>query len=122
MATPDNVSTNPLLERLQELVQETDFDFVVELIDIYLNETPKQIQLITAALKAQDHSALTISAHTLKGSSLNLGAKHLGALCFELEELGRSDRPILSETATLEIEKEYDRILTMLNAFKSSSR
>jgi len=37
---------------------------------------------------------LTIAAHTLKGSSLNLGAKQLGAACFKLEELGRSGLPL----------------------------
>jgi HPt (histidine-containing phosphotransfer) domain-containing protein len=120
MAIADTSSTNPLLERLQELEHETDFEFVVELIDIYLNETPKQIQLITDALKAQDRPALIITSHTLKGSSLNLGAKHMGVLCSALEELGRSDQPIPGRAAAVEIEKEFEKTLVMLNTYKQS--
>jgi len=120
MTMADKSSTNPLLERLQELGRETDFEFVVELIDIYLNETPRHIQLIAAALKAQDPTALTITSHTLKESSLNLGAKHMGALCFTLEELGRSHQPIPEGTSTQEMEKEFEQILVMLNTYKQS--
>ena len=50
MPTADTASSNPLLTRLEELEQETDFEFVIELIDIYLMETPKQIQAIASAL------------------------------------------------------------------------
>ena len=80
MPATDNTSDNPLLTRLQELVQETDFEFVIELIDIYLSETPTQIQAMVKALDTQNHHMLTIAAHTLKGSSLNLGAKSSNCL------------------------------------------
>jgi HPt (histidine-containing phosphotransfer) domain-containing protein len=113
-------SDNPLLDRLQELVNETDFDFVVELIDIYLSETPKQIASIIAAIHAKNSAALTISAHTLKGSSLNLGARQLGALCLKLEELGRSGLPISPETNTNAIEDEFRKVTIELTDFKKS--
>jgi HPt (histidine-containing phosphotransfer) domain-containing protein len=115
-------SENPLLARLQDLVRETDFEFVLELIDIYLNETPKQIQTIMAAINEQNLSSLTIAAHTLKGSSLNLGAKQLGALCFKLEGLGRSGQPIPIGTNTKEIETEFELVKTMLLNFKQSKQ
>jgi HPt (histidine-containing phosphotransfer) domain-containing protein len=118
MPTTDNVSDNPLLTRLQELVQETDFEFVLELVDIYLNEAPTQIQTIAKALNSRDSSALSITAHTLKGSSLNLGAKQLGAACLKLEELGRSGKQIPEGTSTKEIETEFERIKAMLLSFK----
>jgi HPt (histidine-containing phosphotransfer) domain-containing protein len=118
MPTTDNTSGNPLLTRLQELVQETDFEFVIELIDIYLSETPTQIQAMVKALDTQNHHMLTIAAHTLKGSSLNLGAKQLGAACFRLEELGRSDKPILASINTKEIESEFEQVKAILLPFK----
>ena len=118
MPTTENTSDNPLLTRLQELVQETDFEFVIELVDIYLNETPTQIQTIVKALDTQNHHMLTIAAHTLKGSSLNLGAKQLGAACFRLEELGRSGKPILASINTKEIESEFEQVKAILLPFK----
>jgi histidine phosphotransfer protein HptB len=120
MPTTDTESSNPLFTRLQELKLETDSEFVNELIDIYLIETPKQIQAITAALTAQIFPALMIAAHTLKGSSLNLGAKQLGTLCLKLEELGRAGKSIPENTSTAEIEKEYENVKTMLLAYKQN--
>jgi len=122
MPTTENTSDNPLLTRLQELVQETDFEFVIELVDIYLNETPTQIQTIVKALDTQNHHMLTIAAHTLKGSSLNLGAKQLGAACFKLEELGRSGIPISASINTKEIEGEFEQVKAILLTFKQSKR
>jgi two-component system, sensor histidine kinase and response regulator len=118
MSIQENSSNDPLLNRLQELEWETDYEFVIELIDLYINETPKHIQLITSALHAQDYSALTIAAHTLKGSSLNLGAQHMGALCLKLEELGRSKSQISSEINTNEIEREFELIKLRFETFK----
>jgi HPt (histidine-containing phosphotransfer) domain-containing protein len=122
MPTPDNASINPLLVRLRELVQETDFEFVIELIDIYLSETPTQIQAMRKALDTQDHHMLTIAAHTLKGSSLNLGAKQLGAACFKLEDIGRSDTPISASINTKEIESEFEQAKEILLMFKQSKQ
>jgi HPt (histidine-containing phosphotransfer) domain-containing protein len=118
MTTTNIDSDNPLLIRLQDLVRETDFEFVLELIDIYLSETPKQIQTIMTAITGQNLTSLTIAAHTLKGSSLNLGAKQLGAFCFKLEGLGRSGQPIPVGTNTREIETEFELVKTMLLDFK----
>jgi HPt (histidine-containing phosphotransfer) domain-containing protein len=118
MPLTDITPSNPLLSRLQELVEETDFEFVIELIDIYLNEAPKQIQAIAAALTARACPALMIIAHTLKGSSLNLGARQLGALCLKLEELGRAGKSIPEGTGTAEIESEYENVKKTLLAFK----
>ncbi len=122
MPTTDTTPSNPLLTRLQELEQETDSEFVIELIDIYINETPKQIQAIASALTTQAFPALMIAAHTLKGSSLNLGAKELGALCLKLEEIGRAGKSIPEGSSVAEIENEYENVKTILLAFKQSKQ
>jgi HPt (histidine-containing phosphotransfer) domain-containing protein len=122
MPTADTAPSTPLLTRLQELEQETDFEFVIELIDIYINETPKQIQAIASALATHSFPSLTITAHTLKGSSLNLGAKQLGAQCLKLEEIGRIGKSIPDGTSIMEIENEYEKVKTMLLAFKQSKQ
>jgi two-component system, sensor histidine kinase and response regulator len=122
MVTAANSSDSSLHTRLQELVRETDFDFVVELIDIYLQETPIQIETMKKAVSSQDHHALNISAHTLKGSSLNLGAQQLGAACLKLEELGRSGNLIPADTNTREIEREFEQVKASLLVFKQNKQ
>ena len=120
MSTADSLPSNPLLTRLEELKRETDSEFVIELIDIYLAETPKQIQTIASSLTAQSFPSLMITAHTLKGSSLNLGAKQLGALCLKLEELGRAGKPIPGNTNAAEIEVEFENVKSMLITYKQN--
>jgi histidine phosphotransfer protein HptB len=110
--------SNPLLKRLRELEQETDFEFVLELIDIYLSEGPKQIQAISSAVESRNLQSLMVTAHTLKGSSLNLGATDLGALCLKLELIGREAQTIPSGTNTSEIEQEFERVKLQLQQFK----
>jgi histidine phosphotransfer protein HptB len=122
MPPTDAPPSNPLLDRLKELEQETDPEFVIELIDIYFNETPKQIQAIATALAAKNFPALMIAAHTLKGSSLNLGAKQLGTLCLKLEELGRAGKSIPKSTNMEEIENEYENVKAILLAFKYNNQ
>jgi HPt (histidine-containing phosphotransfer) domain-containing protein len=120
MPTADPLQSNPLYTRLEELTRETDSEFVIELIDIYLAETPKQIQTIASSLTTLSFPSLMITAHTLKGSSLNLGAKQLGALCLKLEELGRAGKTIPENTSAAEIEVEFENVKSMLLAFKQN--
>jgi HPt (histidine-containing phosphotransfer) domain-containing protein len=118
MPAIDAAPSDPLEARLHELEQETDYEFVIELIDIFLDETPKQIQAIGTALTAQSLPSLMIAAHTLKGSSLNLGAKHFGELCLKLEEIGRAGKSIPDGTGISELENEYEQVKAALVTYK----
>jgi HPt (histidine-containing phosphotransfer) domain-containing protein len=118
MPVIDAAPSDPLEARLHELEQETDYEFVIELIDIFLDETPKQIQAIGTALTAQSLPSLMIAAHTLKGSSLNLGAKHFGELCLKLEEIGRAGKSIPDGTGISELENEYEQVKAALVTYK----
>jgi histidine phosphotransfer protein HptB len=110
--------SDSILTRLQELEQETDHEFVIELIDIYLDESPKQIHAIGSALTTRSFPSLMITAHTLKGSSLNLGAKQFGQLCQKLEEIGRVGVSIPDGTSISALENEYENVKKTLAAFK----
>jgi HPt (histidine-containing phosphotransfer) domain-containing protein len=67
-----------------------DQAFVDELIDTYLEDAADQLAALDAALDAGDAAALTRPAHSMKSSSLGVGALELGQVCRELEELGRA--------------------------------
>ena len=78
---------------LAELLASTgdDPEFVRELLETYLAETPEQLAAISTAIDADDAAALVRPAHTLKSSSATLGAMQLSALGRELEMAGRSE-------------------------------
>ena len=67
-----------------------DQAFVDELVDTYFADAVDQLAALDGAVEAADATALTRPAHSLKSSSLNVGALELGRLGRELEELGRA--------------------------------
>ena len=64
-------------------------DLVVELIDLYLADTPRRVAAMRAALPNSDDRLLARGAHALKGSSSTLGASQVAESCEELEPLAR---------------------------------
>ncbi len=62
-----------------------DRDFLGELIDTYLEDSPRQLEAMREAVGEGDVSALVRPAHTLKSNSRNLGATALADLCADLE-------------------------------------
>ena len=59
-------------------------DFVVELIDIYLNEVPRLFDTIRNAMTTNDRAIAKRAAHSLRGSSANLGVLQMAAIAYEL--------------------------------------
>jgi len=77
---------------LAELKETTGDDpaFVRDLIETYLADVPVQLEGIDGAIAASDADALVRPAHTLKSSSVTLGAMRLGEISRTLEMTGRS--------------------------------
>jgi HPt (histidine-containing phosphotransfer) domain-containing protein len=66
-------------------------ELLTTLITHFQDETPQQLAVMQAAFRRSDAAALAEAAHTLKGSSGNLGATHMQQLCGELQTLGRAN-------------------------------
>lgn len=75
-------------ERLLEMTG-SDLEFLDELVDTYLDDGATQIAALEAAVAAGSVEELVRPAHSLKGSSLNIGALRLGELSRGLEEAAR---------------------------------
>jgi HPt (histidine-containing phosphotransfer) domain-containing protein len=67
-----------------------ELDFVDELLDTYLEDGAAQVTALRAAAAAGDNEGLLRPAHSLKSSSLNVGALGLGELSRQLEEAART--------------------------------
>jgi histidine phosphotransfer protein HptB len=74
-----------LLRELQLLMEE-DFG---SLLEAYLKDSEQRFYEATEAWEAGDFDRLSRSAHSLKGSSSNIGAVALATLCGDLESLAR---------------------------------
>ena len=64
---------------------EMSADIVTELIEIYLVETHRLMELMFADLTAAEWSSLKRTAHAVKGSSGNIGLLRMAHLSEELE-------------------------------------
>jgi HPt (histidine-containing phosphotransfer) domain-containing protein len=67
-----------------------DLAFVDELVDTYLEEGDRLVEDLIVAATAGEIEAMVRPAHSMKSSSLNVGALELGELCRALEENARS--------------------------------
>jgi two-component system, sensor histidine kinase and response regulator len=67
-----------------------DEELLKEIATIFLEDYPNSIQEIRAAIAASDAKRLETSAHTLKGSVSNFGARSAVASALLLEQMGRA--------------------------------
>jgi PAS domain S-box-containing protein len=81
-----------ILDELKGFQEPGGPDLFGELIQLYLNDLPDRMDGIRGAIESSDSAVLRREAHRLKGSSQQMGAARLAALCLELENLGRNDR------------------------------
>jgi hypothetical protein len=90
--TPAQDDSSELKNRLDVLVSETDIDFVVELIETFIDQGRPAVAEIERALGARDWESLAHNAHSLKGASRNLGAVELAEELQTIESIAETRR------------------------------
>lgn len=89
--TPDAVDL-AVLASLEGAQVEGEPDIVVELMELYLEDASGKLAAMREGLTEKGGGSVGRLAHSLKGSSANLGARRVAALCEELERMGEGDR------------------------------
>jgi DNA-binding response OmpR family regulator len=92
-------------------------DFAVMLIDEFIKEAASQLELLRDAGQRHDGGALKATAHSLKGSSLTMGARRLATLCSQMETHADS-QPGSAVTSALmtELDQEFVKVRNALEA------
>jgi CheY-like chemotaxis protein len=60
--------------------------FLMTLLDQFMREAESRVEALRNGAAQRDEGALKTAAHSLKGSSLVMGAKRLAAVCTQIEE------------------------------------
>ncbi|MFZ5803035.1 MAG: PAS domain S-box protein [Candidatus Omnitrophota bacterium] len=98
------------LEYLKEFADDNDGGFVASLFETFFKSTDERLASMRNHLQAGNATALGREGHGMKGSSSNLGANPLAALCKELEMLGKSGKTEGADTLIAKIEAEIQRV------------
>lgn len=102
------------IENLRELNPGDNDEFLREILGIYLEDTPNRIAELEQSLAAGDTARFTRAAHSVKGSSANVGAMVVRAVAEKLEQQSHKDG--LGNVAGLvsELKAEFARAETEL--------
>src|SRR3954468_888897 len=79
------------IENLRALNPGDNDEFLREITGIFLEDTPLRIAELEQSLAAGDVAKFTRAAHSIKGSSANLGAMALRAVAENLEHQARKE-------------------------------
>lgn len=79
------------IENLRALNPGDNDEFLREIITIFLEDTPQRIAELDQSLVAGDVPTFTRAAHSIKGSSSNLGALRLREFAEKLEQNSRKN-------------------------------
>ena len=80
-----------VLATLEEIREAGEPDLIVELIDLYLGDSPQWVEAMRMAVAGKDATMLKRAAHSLKGSSGSLGVRQVAETCRMLERVDCSD-------------------------------
>lgn len=105
-------------ETLEALESATGTGFLEEIVNLYLSDTPRRLAGLRDALADRDAEAGERLAHSLKGSSSNIGATHVESLSRELEEQMAAGSVDGAEELVTRLEAEYEQARKALIARK----
>jgi HPt (histidine-containing phosphotransfer) domain-containing protein len=104
-----------ILASFDEAQEPGEPDFVVELIDLYLEEAPRFFSSIRDALANDDWLSTKRAAHSLRGSSSNLGIIQMSMIAGALEQLATNQDASAAELLQ-GLEDEFRRVEEILLA------
>jgi PAS domain S-box-containing protein len=107
-ATADVVIDRRRIEQLVELQDENNPHLVAEIINLFINDSPKHFDSIANALAAGSPDALEAAAHRFLSSIENLGVLRMRTHCMELERRGRARTLDGAEGVLESMQREFD--------------
>lgn len=97
------------IENLRSLNPGDGDEFLREIVGIFLEDTPQRIAELDQSLAASDGPKFIRAAHSIKGSSANLGAILLRAAAEKLEHQSRTQGLANLAGLVVEVKTEFRR-------------
>jgi len=114
---PEEILDQNALKDLLEMAGDDASEMIADIIDCYLDDSPRHLKELQEALKAQNARLLAHTSHTLKSSSGSLGAKQLSQLCQQLENFAKEKNLDTASDLVTKIETEYGEVAQALQDY-----
>ena len=101
-------------EETLNMLKEVMEDGFATLLETFIDDSKIRIVALRQAFGAGDAEEVRRAAHSLKGSSSNLGANQLVALCLHVENSGRDGNLDGLEEEIIKIEQEYQTVADIM--------
>ena len=110
--------TQPIIDpaAFAQLQASAGSDFVVELVDTFLEEAPQMLAELRAAQAIASADRFRRAAHSLKSNSLTFGASALAALARSVELGGLAGDPAVDRAHIDELRRAYKEAAAALEA------
>jgi HPt (histidine-containing phosphotransfer) domain-containing protein len=92
-----------------------DEDLVKVVLRGFLEDIPKQIQILKDFLSKQDQKGCIRQVHSIKGASANIGAEALRAVSADLEKMGKEGDLNYMHDHLADLEMEFARLKAVLD-------
>jgi signal transduction histidine kinase/DNA-binding response OmpR family regulator/HPt (histidine-containing phosphotransfer) domain-containing protein len=92
-----------------------DVTLLAEVIQLFLEDCPKRLRAINAAVEQRDPEAIRTTAHALKGAAGTIAASAVFEAAQTLERLGAEQRVDAAEAARRVLAREVANLLDTLN-------
>jgi HPt (histidine-containing phosphotransfer) domain-containing protein len=102
------------IANLRELNPGDNGEFLKEIVSIYIEDTPKRIAELKQYIASGDVKSFTRAAHTIKGSSANLGAQILKGIGERMEFVARKDGLASMPSMVVDCEAEFAKVAAEL--------
>lgn len=103
------------LQQLRNLTEpDDDVDFLDDLINVFLDFSPKTMKLLEESIRAKDFASAKKAAHRLKGSAAELGATDFSDYCKKVEDLANDKDFLRLEELCEKVRTSYLELCTEL--------
>ena len=100
------------LDRLDD-----DDELYRELVELYLEDTPKQMDMLKDVLVSGDSAVVERQAHSIKSASANVGLERMRAIAGQVEASGREGQLALAKEKFEVMEAEFIRATEALGKY-----
>jgi HPt (histidine-containing phosphotransfer) domain-containing protein len=101
---------------LRQLEECGEADLVEELIAIFQTDTAERLELLARAVETGDYATARAEAHTIKGSSLQVGAVRVADACRQMEVEARKVQPLGLAAMFRALLQSFDEVRSVMAA------